>query len=237
MNDATTPENVPVSWPLGPLYYELPGADGSDARSWVNYKLSAAHWYIRTLQQLIDEAGFERYVGVEMALDGALSSLNGAFDAAVGGLIRAAEMYLLKDEIDPVFTRPHEFKDWVFVKRMAELDSQKLDIDVAGVAAKVASALEIGPDRDNPTGWLQQFRRLRNTPMHQTTAPRHIEVVVGTDAVTSLFVAGNAQAPVEYLTETKQKVLALTGPILGIIDHIIPHGIPSLRPLRKPEAS
>ena len=51
--------------------------------------------------------------------------------------------------------------------------------------------------------------------MHQNTAPRHIDVVVGTDAVTSLSVAGKAQGPVEYLAEIEQKILALTGPILG----------------------
>lgn len=36
MDDATTPEDASVAWP-GSLYSELPGVDGRDSRSWVNY--------------------------------------------------------------------------------------------------------------------------------------------------------------------------------------------------------
>lgn len=222
-----------VTWPLGPLYFELPGAGGMDARSWVNYKLTAARWYTSTLKRLIDQAGFERYVGVEMALDGALASLNGSFDAAVAGLVGAAERYLQKDNEELVLTRPHKITDKLFTEAMRKLQQQHLDYDVVAIVAATASALEVGSDPDAPKGWLLQLKRLRNIPMHQDTAPRHIDVNVGSDAVTTISVAGHGQDPVEYLEDVTEKISALTSQILDLIDYLMPNGIPSLRPLWK----
>lgn len=233
MDEQPIPAQIMVPWPLGPLYFDLPGSDGIGARAWVNYKITAARWHTATLKALIDQAGFQRYVGVEMALDGALASLNGAFDAAAAGLVGAAERYLQKDNEELLLTPAHRINERVFLERMGELGRQRLDFDVPGTAAAVASALEVGPDQNAPAGWLQQFRRLRNTPMHQDSAPRHIDVVVGSDAVTSLSVAGHGQNPVEYLDDVAGKVSALTTSVLELIDYILPNGIPSLRPLRK----
>jgi len=70
--------------------------DAPTIRAWVRYKLRSAEWYIQALELVGEEVGFDRYVGVEMALDGALASLCGAFDAAVGGLIHASEEYQSK---------------------------------------------------------------------------------------------------------------------------------------------
>jgi len=52
----------------------------------------AADWHTRTLKELGGrERSFDRELGVEMALDGALNGLSSAFDAAVALLIRAVE--------------------------------------------------------------------------------------------------------------------------------------------------
>lgn len=231
MDEPSIPTEIMVPWPLGPLYYELPGADGMNARSWVNYKLTATRWHTGTLGKLIDEAGFQRYIGIEMALDGALASLNGAFDATAAGLIGAAEMYLQKDDQELVLTLPYKFNDELLMERLSELKRQRLDFEVDRIVEDVTAALEIGPDRDHPTGWLQQLRRLRNVPVHQNSAPRHIDVIVGTDTVTGISVAGHGKDPVEYLVDATEKVSALTSPVLDLIDYILPNGIPSLRPL------
>lgn len=219
-----------VAWPLAPLYVDLPGA-GGDARSWVNYKLTAARWYTATLADLIERAGFKRYVGVEMALDGALSSLNGAYDAARAGLAYAAERYLKKDDERPIFTPPHKMES-MFDCLMQQIAEQQLEIDVAGTVAAMSAALEVGPDSTRPIGWLIQLKRLRNIPMHQDTAPRHIDVVIGSDAVTTLSVAGHGQDPVKYLEDVTAKMVDLTSPILELIDFVLPNGLPSMRPLR-----
>jgi hypothetical protein len=233
MNEPFVAEEILLNWPLGPLYFDLEGAGGTGPRSWVVYKITAARWYTATLKNLVDRAGFQRYVGVEMALDGALTSLNGAFDAAVAGLVGASERYLRKDDEELKLTPPFRINDALFMKRMRELHEQNLDFDVAGAAASVAAALRVGPDRNAPEGWLQQFRRLRNVPVHQDSAPRNIDVFVGSDAVTTISVAGHGRDPVEYLEDVTEKLSALTSPILDLIDYVLPNGIPSLRPVRK----
>ncbi|MHA7297725.1 hypothetical protein [Pseudarthrobacter sp. MDT3-1] len=219
-------------WALYYFHLEGAGAMGPTPRAWANYKITAARWYIDTLKNIVDHAGFQRYVGVEMALDGALASLNGAFDATVAGLVGAAERYLRKDDEKLLLTPSHLINDALFVKRMSELREQNLDFNVARTAESVAAALEVGPDKNAPVGWLQQFRRLRNMPMHQDSAPRNIDVFVGSDAVTTILVAGHGREPVEYLEDVTEKIAGLTSPVLDLIEHVLPNGIPSLRPLR-----
>jgi hypothetical protein len=67
----------------------------------------------------------------------------------------------------------------------------------------------------------------------QDSAPRHIDLFVGSDAVTSLSVAGHGQNLVEYLDDVAGKVSAMTTSVLETIDYILPNGVPSLRPVRK----
>jgi hypothetical protein len=205
-----------------------------EARAWVTYKFAAATWYTKTLEQLIDIAGFQRFVGIEMSLDGALISLNGAFDASVAGLISASERFLNKENPEFVLTPAHRFDERLFAKQMNLLHQQNLRFDVLGTASAVASALQREDANNITPGWLQQFRRLRNTPTHQNTAPRHIDVVVGSDAITSIAVAGHGQDPVAYLRTTQERISALTEPILELVDYILPNGVPSLVPLRTP---
>ena len=65
-------------------------ADTGTAGAWANYKLRCSDWYIHLLDQRNQDCGFERLVGIEMTLDGALASLYSAFDAAVAGVIVTA---------------------------------------------------------------------------------------------------------------------------------------------------
>ncbi len=222
----SVPDSIEAKWPLGPLYYELPGSETLDSRAWATYKLAAADWYINTLRRLIEQAGFDRYLGVEMALDGAFTSINGAFDAAVRGLIQTADAYFLQNSPGAKPTPAHLMDVGVFSKRMGALQSH--GFDASAINEAVQAAVERGPDPDAPTGWMEQFRRIRNLPMHQNTAARHYDVIAdGTPATVGLVVADSARQPVEYLQEMRQCVYALVSPVLALIDVVAPHGIPS----------
>ncbi|MCR6679979.1 hypothetical protein NVV43_32035, partial [Escherichia marmotae] len=56
------------------------------------YRIWSADWHIRTLRELGGPHGsFDREVGIEMALDGALNSMSSAFDAGIALLVQAVE--------------------------------------------------------------------------------------------------------------------------------------------------
>lgn len=91
-------------FPAGPRYAELLDSDPDIA--WVRYKVWAADWYVARLGELGRTLGnYDRWVGVEMAIDGALGSLSSAFDASVALMIVAAERAL--DIPDEKRTLPH----------------------------------------------------------------------------------------------------------------------------------
>lgn len=92
----------------------------------------------------------------------------------------------------------------VFGERMTKL--QAYGFDAADLNDAVRSATDRGDDQKNPSGWLEQFRRVRNLPMHENTAARHYDVLVGTEATVGLSVAGVSRQPVEYLQEMRQRV-------------------------------
>lgn len=102
-----------------------------------------------------------------MALDGAFTSINGAFDAAIRGLIQSADAYLLQNRPEAARTPPHLMNVSVFGERMTKL--QAYGFDAADLNDAVRSATDRGDDQKNPSGWLEQFRRVRNLPMHENT--------------------------------------------------------------------
>ncbi len=106
MGDFDVPKHIQVEWPVGPLYIRLPDAGAGEVQPWVNYKLVATRWHIEALNSVVSQVGFQRCVGVEMALAGTLASLNGAFDAAVAGLIFAGEEFLRT----PKRTKPFNYR-------------------------------------------------------------------------------------------------------------------------------
>lgn len=225
------------TWPIGPDYTEWVGGDDGTARPWVRYKLRSADWYIQTLESVGAEVGFSRQVGVEMALDGALAALCGAFDAAVAGLIRAAEAYRDQPYKDlqqqpPDDAIPEHRYEWPKCRKLVlSLNLSPQLLDVCAVLDKVDLALAREP---NPFGWLTEVQRLRNTTVHRNTLPRHI--VAGTVTTSwSLTVgtredipdSGRGEHPVTYLHEVRAKVETLTEAMLQVIDHLTPHGIPT----------
>src|SRR5712691_7922498 len=71
-------------WPLGHHYSAITSPGGRPEAQWVAFKLAAAGWYLETLGCLFAETkDLDRFVGVEMALDGFLTAVSSAFDAAV----------------------------------------------------------------------------------------------------------------------------------------------------------
>jgi len=111
-----------IVWPVGPHYKKL---SLSDDRSWVDCKLASADWYLQALRQLQSHGRpLDRYLGVEMAIDGVLAAQSSAIDAAVETLIRALERHLEKSGIavpDTVGKRLWR-AEWTVVIELAKLD-------------------------------------------------------------------------------------------------------------------
>lgn len=166
------PSSVP--WPAGPHYFDLTGSVGAVA--WVRYRVWAADWHTRTLRSIADPDGnYDRLVGIEMALDGALNNLSGAFDASMALLIQAAENNLDLDESDRLQVHKYSWKtarDMLSKLTTVAVTDKTTRDAVRQVIVEVDEALE-GESDPAPTGWLAQLRRLRNHVAHQETLARH----------------------------------------------------------------
>jgi hypothetical protein len=167
----TTPSDVP--WPAGPHYFDLTGSEGSIA--WVRYRVWVADWYVRTLQRIAGpEQNYDRFVGVEMALDGALNSLSSAFDAGTALIIKGAENALDVAETDRL---PTHWYSWNSARDLLKTTAIGTDADgtsndlVWRVILDVDNALAGEKDAE-PFGWLAKIRRLRNRVAHQDTLAR-----------------------------------------------------------------
>jgi hypothetical protein len=127
-----------IRWPVGPHYKELAA---SDERSWVDYKLASADWYLAALRRLQPHGRpLDRYLGVEMAIDGVLAAQSSAIDAAVETLIRALERHLANRAIGVPRTIAKRLwkADWSVVANLAQLDpTVKLHSSVLAQAALV----------------------------------------------------------------------------------------------------
>jgi hypothetical protein len=212
------PESTPSSivFPAGPIYPELLK---SDARpGWVRYKVWSADWYTATLGHLVDQFGdLQANVGVEMALDGALSALSGAYDASVALMISSAERALgvPDDERLP----PHRY-DWAAFKKIAQrphedrgqatMPSIMSFPGVPELLDDVDQALE-GQFDESPAGWLATLRRLRNQPMHQSALPRTWIVDWDTNETLDVRLSNIPGGdPVSYLKQSCDRTSALT---------------------------
>lgn len=150
-------------WPLGPHYWQLSPAGNKNGRPWTALKLAAADWYLAALEEIEHKTlDLDRFVGVEMAMDGFLAAASGAFDAASSGLLDAIERRYN-------MARQPTWRNWRTAKR---------------VAANVGVTLAVQPAVDNalkwdltqtppvPSGWLAQLRELRNRSTHDDTITR-----------------------------------------------------------------
>lgn len=151
-------------WSVGQhILTKLPLLSAREETRWTVFKLAAAQWYLDTLKALFVEAGdLDRFLGVEMALDGFLAAASSSFDAAVAALTIAVE------EVLPAEDRTPERRfSWQQCKASAAACSAALSS-----SGPVNSALE-GASEEVPTGWLAVLRRQRNQSTHKTTLSRH----------------------------------------------------------------
>jgi hypothetical protein len=153
-------------WPLGPNYLSHFPSGTKNYVSWSRFRVMAGTWYLDTLKVILARTNdLDRFVGVEMALDGFFAGMSSAFDAAVGGLCTAIEANRGVAEADRT---PDHQKNWRRVKLLA---AQPPAIALSSMTA-VDDALQVDPKTDEPTGWLAQLRRARNRMVHGDTLTR-----------------------------------------------------------------
>jgi len=203
-----------VPWPAGPHYFDLTGSEGTVA--WVRYRVWAADWYANTLRSIVGPDGnYDRLVGIEMALDGALNSLSGAFDAGTAFLIQGAETALDLDESDRL---PVHWYSWMNARDLLSMPAIGTDPDgtsnddVWRVILDIDTALA-GEGDPTPSGWLAQLRRLRNQVAHQDTLARHH--VAGGPSTVRAFGGRNVDA-FTYLARACDQVHDLTEQMVSL---------------------
>jgi hypothetical protein len=197
----------------------------------VLYKLKSADWYITRLEEVGERLGFDRHVGVEMALDGALAALVGAFDAAVGAVIQAAERFEEQHAQDcgmtpPAPMEPHRYA-WKHAKSRLRTAGAQVGVDSAAFRKTVDLAL----NREKH-GWLVVLRDLRNAAIHHDTLARYIDVTVGSDqqqTTWGITVDGRGENPVRYLRAMHRLVELVVEPMLEACDRLVPLDIPTSR--------
>jgi hypothetical protein len=206
-----------ILWPLG-QHIKDPSPESASAvlapdDSWVDLKLRAARWYLDVLQHLESAVGLDRHAGVEMALDGCLSNLTGAVDAALARLIVTLERRLSTPPL-----QEHQYD-------LAKADKLVAQLVTQGGAAPSVGALRnarAGEKAAVPIGWLAQARRLRNRTTHHTTLARHFDAVINEPtsegrATTKLSLPGAPGDSVDltvWLTDCLQRAVDLCGNLL-----------------------
>lgn len=222
-------DSAQIRWPVGPHYDA--GLEGYPLHAWVQFKLNSAAWYIDALESVGAQVGFQRMTGVEMALDGALTSLCGAFDAAMGGLVTAVDEWA-GEGLQHV--PPHELsKPTHFYARMDVLTSHnRFGEDLQPLADEVRAALRFDRNSpEGPKGWLKQLQFLRNATVHHDTLARHIDLSLGgstAKATWSVSIDVEGVEPVSYLRDARDNVSRLTSRMLAVVDLVCPNGTPTL---------
>ncbi|KAA1395118.1 hypothetical protein [Aeromicrobium ginsengisoli] len=202
-----------VRWPAGPHYFDLTDSDGGVA--WIRYRVWSADWHTRALIELGGtEGSFDRMVGIEMALDGALNSLSSAFDAGITLLIRAVEEArdVSVDNRLPVFRYR-----WERCRDMLK-QSDIANDSVWRLILEIDAAIE-GETHLEPAGWLAQLRRLRNRAAHQDSLSRHHEA----GKVTGLVIQGQRTDASTYLAGMCDRLHDLTEHMIRIAISIGAH--------------
>ena len=211
---AQLPKAIKVKWPVGPLYSRWVKGKGNHA--WVHYKLKSANWYLSTLSKTLRRVGkVDRYAGVEMALDGVLTNLCAAFDAAVSVLARALET---ANGIPEMTRMPTESLGWDRAATLATAASFHLDC-----AVEVTAALS-GNEALEPSGWLAQLQRLRDLSARENRLVPHWALGRG-DPGQFVDVPGQGlQEPVAYLRSTRDSVEDLIDLILKDVEAVTTTG-------------
>jgi hypothetical protein len=204
---ANIPKSVRRKWPVGPHYVRW--VDGKGVHAWARFKVKSADWYIRTLEITAREAGdVDRYVGIEMALDGALSSLCGAVDAAGWGLLELVETLEVRDDLGD---HSQIGGDWRGVFTLARASGIVLSSEFAALDALKGSG------SNDPTGWLAQLRLLRDAAVRHNELVRQFDVD-GKQSGRLIDVPGRGPSPtIEYLKAMRKRTNGLVELILADI--------------------
>lgn len=201
------PKSVRVKWPVGPHYVRW--VDGNGINAWARFKIKSADWYLDTLVIVGREAGnLDRYAGIEMALDGVLSSLCAAVDAAGWGLLDAFTRSVKTSETGrgAVVT-----KGWESVFGLARAMRITLPSEVA-----VSKALA-GMDSDAPEGWYAQLLQLRERAVQHNVLVRRFNV--GDKSGRFVDVPGLGPCrPIKYLKQVRKDANKLVKVLLADID-------------------
>lgn len=199
---------VGPSWPLGPHY--LRWVEGKGADAWARFKLRSAAWYLDALEVAEREVGLDRFVGVEMAIDGVLSSLCAGVDAAGHALLEELERFAT-----PTMLHTHRSvdADWSLLVGVAE---------GVGIGLGSARALELAVhgDEDDEVGWLTQLAGLRALAVQRNVLVRRPNVD-GAARSRVLDVPGLGQRPVlRCLRKVHRRADGLVEAMLADLDGI-----------------
>jgi hypothetical protein len=212
-----------VPWPAGPHYFDLTGSDGAVA--WVRYRVWAADWYTRTLRSIAGPHGsYDRLVGIEMALDGALNSLSSAFDAGTALLIQGAEKTLELDESERLQAHMYSWRtarDLLTEPAIGTEADGTTNADVWRVILDIDNALA-GETARTPSGRLAQLRRFRNQVAHQDTLARHH--IAGGPSTVRAF-GGPTVDTFSYLARACDQVHDLTEQMVHLAIRLDPHEV------------
>jgi hypothetical protein len=203
-----------IRWPAGPHYWTLTASEGAVA--WVRYRVWAADWHTRTLNELGGpQRSFDREVGIEMALDGALNGLSSAFDAGVALLIRTVEDSRQVEVDDRLPVYRHNWDRCRDMLKQADIAND----DVWALMLRIDEAME-GESWREPSGWLARVRRLRNRVAHQDSLARRHAVGVGSPGATSLSINGRSIDAFVYLADLCDQLYDLTEHMIRVASSI-----------------
>ena len=207
---AQVPKAIKVKWPVGPHYSRW--VKGKGSHSWVQYKLKTANWFFKTLSKTVHRAeNVDRYVGVEMAIDGLLNALCDAFDAAICLLARSLETANGLPELNRT---PTENLTWDYAATLATAGSIRLDC-----SAEVADALS-GNGLPEPSGWLAQLQRLRELAARENRLVPHWDLGHGNPGQYIDVPGLGLQEPLPYLSAVREQVVLLVETILNDLESV-----------------
>ena len=210
MSEDLVAPRLEVDWPVGPELVDLDARQGVYA--WVAFKLVSADWYVDRLEALLELVPqAEHQVGVEMALDGVLSSLCSAVDAACAGVIEAAEARLSK----PKATPKHQYGPQLAAQLLRECGRKR--------TPAALDAARRGGSTNSPEGWFAQLGRIRNTVVHRSALGRTHYVGGHLDGGVHMDIPGlGAKDPVVYLRGARVKVVRLSEQLLKEVTWLAP---------------
>jgi hypothetical protein len=193
--DRLDAEAFSISWPAGPEH-DKP-IKTRKPRAWAKYKMNAADWYLNALLATsLHGDRLERTVGVEMAIEGVIQSLCGAFEAMIYTLSNSIEKLA---GVAAELRTPRHLVTWGRLAGAAKV----FDIDLASTLS-ISSAM-LGEDSENPEGSLAQLFVLRRRVALQDLLVDHHRT--DGDVELRIDVPGRGPLPLlDYLFESRSTV-------------------------------